>query len=66
MKRKIELLEREPKAKKYIKKLISAKEFLNGIDRWCLWLVDVDPKELQTMPLVLERVKKVKRCENKV
>src|SRR3990170_3069783 len=54
------LLKNEPLSKKYIRRLISAKEFLNGIDRWCLWLVNVDPAELKMMPMVMERVKKVK------
>jgi hypothetical protein len=58
-KEKEELIEAEPRAKKYVKRLISAKEFLNGIDRWCLWLVNTGPTELKTMPLVIERVKKV-------
>ncbi len=57
---KEDLLKKEPLAKKFIKRLISAKEFLNGIDRWCIWLVDIEPVELQAMPLVIERVKKVK------
>lgn len=51
----------EPTSKKYIKPLISAREFLNGQKRWCLWLVDVKPEEFKTMPLVLERVKAVKK-----
>ena len=57
---KNQLILNEPKTEKYIKPLISAKEFLNSEKRWCLWLVDVSPSELQTMPLVLERIKKVK------
>jgi type I restriction-modification system DNA methylase subunit len=51
---------KEPKAKKFIKPLISAYEFLNGEKRWCLWLVDAKPEELKELPLVLERIKKVK------
>ena len=47
---------KEPNAQKYIKKLIGAAEFINGKDRWCLWLVDVSPAELRKMPLVMERV----------
>jgi len=54
------LIKKEPLSEKYIKRLISAKEFLNGIDRWCLWLVDIEPSELQKMPLIMERVKRVK------
>lgn len=55
-----EFLKKEPKAEKFIKPLISAKEFLNGEKRWCLWLVDSKPEELKEMPLVLNRIKKVK------
>jgi len=50
----------EPKAKKYILPLISAREFLNHKNRWCLWLEDITPKELKEMPLILDRVQKVK------
>ncbi|MBC7523724.1 MAG: class I SAM-dependent DNA methyltransferase, partial [Flavobacterium sp.] len=55
-----EFLKNEPKAKKFIKPLISAKEFLNGQTRWCLWLIDAKPEELKDMPFVMERIKKVK------
>lgn len=50
----------EPKAEKYIKPLISAKEYLNGKNRWCLWLKNCPPNELSSMPHVLERVNNVK------
>lgn len=50
----------EPQARQYIKKLIGAKEFINNIDRYCLWLKDVSPSELRNMPRVMERVKAVR------
>jgi hypothetical protein len=43
-----------------LKPLISAREFLNGERRWCLWLVDVSPAEIKMMPKVMERVRKVR------
>jgi len=55
-----DFIAREPNAKKYIKKLIGAKEFITGTHRYCLWLVGVSPKELQKMPLVMERIRKVR------
>lgn len=55
-----DFLSKEPKAKKFIKPLISAYEFLNGEKRWCLWLVDAKPEEIKELPLVLDRIKKVK------
>jgi len=56
---KDEFVENEPKAKKWIKELISAHEFLNGKKRYCLWLEDISDEELNEMPLVKERVNNV-------
>jgi len=58
---KKELLVAEPDATKYIRPLISAKEFLGGSERWCLWLEDISPPELKGMPSVLNRVENVKQ-----
>ncbi|MDD6489311.1 MAG: N-6 DNA methylase, partial [Clostridia bacterium] len=55
-----DFLKKEPKAKKYIKQLVGAKEFINNKKRWCLWLVGVSPAELRKMPYVMQRVEKVK------
>ena len=57
---KVEFVLKEHKADKFIHPLISAKEFLNGELRWCLWLVNAMPNELREMPLVIDRIKKVK------
>jgi len=54
-------LDEEPKARKYIKPLLSAYEFLNGENRWCLWLLGADPAELKNMPKVLKQIEIVKR-----
>lgn len=55
-----DFIAREPNAKPYIKKLVGAREFINNQKRWCLWLVGVGPAELRKMPLVMERVKRVR------
>jgi len=54
------LVTNEPKAKKWIKLLIGADEFINNQKRYCLWLVDCPPDELRKMPLVMERVNRVR------
>ena len=51
-----EFLKKEPKAQKYIKKLIGSEEFINNKKRWCLWLVDANPAELLKMPEIMKRV----------
>ena len=58
-KEKDDFLKIEPDAVKYIKPLISAKEFLNNERRWCLWLVGAEPKDLRTMPELMARVASV-------
>ena len=62
---KNEFVAKEPKSEKFFKPLISAYEFLNGHNRWCLWLQDINPTELKSLPLVLERVQKVKAIREK-
>ena len=58
---KNEFLLKEPEAEKFIKPLISAYEFLNGGNRWCLWLVDAEPNEIKKMPEILKRVELVRK-----
>ncbi len=55
-----DLLEREPQAEQWIKKVLGATEFLNAKERWCLWLIDAAPDELIAMPLVSNRINAVK------
>jgi hypothetical protein len=58
---KTALLTKEPKAEKWLKPCLGADEFLNGKERWCLWLIGIAPNELRAMPEVLKRVEQVKQ-----
>lgn len=60
-----ELIAAEPRAEKWIRKFSMGAEFINGRDRYCLWLVDITPSELQSMPAVMERVKAVREMRLK-
>ena len=51
-----EFIKKEPDAKRFVKKLIGAQEFINRKDRYCLWLVGATPAELKRMPLVMRRI----------
>ena len=55
-----EFIRREPRAKKYIRRLIGSEEFIHNKPRYCLWLVDCPPEEIRRMKPVYERVKKCK------
>lgn len=58
---KIEFVKNEPKSEKYFRPFMGSDDYINGHIRWCLWLVECSPKELREMPLVLDRVEKVKQ-----
>ena len=57
---KNDFLKKEPDAKLFFKPFISAHEFINNKERWCLWLNEIDPSKLKKMKLVLERLQNVK------
>lgn len=59
------LLKQEPQAAPWIKKVLGADEFLNGQERWCLWLVGINITELQSMQHVYTRVQKVAEMRRK-
>jgi len=52
------LLDKFPDAKKFIKNLVGAEEFLHNKKRFCLWLVDATPAEIKKIPPIYERIKK--------
>lgn len=58
---KNELIQSEPQASSVIRPFISAREFLNNEKRWVIWLVDVDPALLGTMPQIMQRVNNVRK-----
>lgn len=58
-KEKETFINKEPQSEKWFKKLISAREHLNGRDRWCLWLEDISNEELNNLPRVKDIVGEV-------
>lgn len=59
-KEKADFISKEPQSEKYFKRFMMGKEFINNIERWCLWIPDISPKELKSCPEILKRVKAVK------
>ena len=53
-------IQKERNATPFIKPLLGADEFLSSKKRWCLWLVDANPAELQKLLSIMERIQKVK------
>ena len=40
----------EPEAAPLFRRWVGSKEFINGIERWCLWLGDCPPHQLRQLP----------------
>ena len=57
---KNEFLVKEPLSEKYMRRFVGSDDYINGKQRWCLWLVDASPKELRSMPLVMQRINRVR------
>ena len=55
------LLSTEPDASAFIRPFVGSAEFINGIERWCLWLVGINAAKLRAMPDVIKRVAAVKQ-----
>ena len=58
----IDFVKKEPKSEKYIRPLVGGTEYINNKKRFCLWLVDASPKELRSMPLVMERIERCRQA----
>lgn len=58
---KEDLLVKEPSAEKWIRPYSMGVEFIKNTPRYCLWLVDIKPNELQQMPLIKKRVSDCKK-----
>ncbi|MFZ4796578.1 MAG: class I SAM-dependent DNA methyltransferase [Bacteroidia bacterium] len=54
------LIEQDSNSKKYIKKLTGSKEFINDIERWCIWIENGDVKEASQIKFIKGRIEKVK------
>ncbi len=50
----------EPKSRRFVRPLLTAKEYLHGIQRWCLWLPDATPAEIRSLPEIRRRVEAVR------
>jgi hypothetical protein len=59
------LVQKYPEAEKFIKPFLMAKEFLNNIPRFCIWLKDVQLNEIKRYQDIYERIQKVKAFREK-
>lgn len=62
---KNEFIQKEPLSQKYFRQVMGAKEFINNIPRFALWLEDVNPAELRQMKFVLQIIEDIKKIREK-
>lgn len=55
------LLEKYPDSRRFLKRLIGSKEFINDIARWCIWIDDEHLSDAMNIDFIKERVNKVKQ-----
>ena len=62
---KFKLIDNDANAAKWIRKLLGAAEFLNGKERWCLWLIDETEETLRYNDDISERLKAIRELRIK-
>ena len=55
-----EFIAREPLSKQYFRPWLGAREFINRIPKYCLWLGNCSPNDLRKMPECMKRVQAVR------
>ena len=55
-----DFIKKDSGSEKYIRPFVGAVELLHKKNRWCLWLKGVSPSELNSHPLILDRISKCK------
>ena len=49
-----------PDAEDLIRPFLGSKEFINGLERYCLWLENANPKIIKQSTLILERIESIR------
>ena len=62
---KSHFLLKEPDAARWFRPYYCAEDFIHGESRWCLWLKEIAPHELQALPEVKRRVEGVRDFRSK-
>ena len=61
---KEQIVSKYPETVKLFRRFVGATEFLHNKERWCLWLVGVSPKVINSIPPIFEAVSKVKKMRS--
>ncbi len=59
---KTDLIGKYPTANEFLKRYISADDYINNKFRYCLWLKGISPAKYRNIPIIMERLEKVAEC----
>lgn len=51
----------DPIAVRYLRRFVGARELIHDLPRWCLWLVDASPTDIESSPVLRDRVAAVRK-----
>ncbi|MBE5805693.1 MAG: class I SAM-dependent DNA methyltransferase [Clostridiales bacterium] len=60
-----DFINKYPEMKPYIRKFLGAREFINNIPRYCLWLYNVEPSKYRNNKEVMRRIENVSEFRSK-
>ncbi|MBI2433301.1 MAG: class I SAM-dependent DNA methyltransferase [Candidatus Hydrogenedentes bacterium] len=55
-----ELLKEVPEARGFIRPFLGSEEFINGLERWCLWLHETPPDKYRHIKPIMRRIEQVR------
>jgi hypothetical protein len=59
-----DLLKHHPEAKAFVRRYSGAKEFIQGVERWCLWITDENLPLAQSIAPITDRISKVRHVRS--
>ncbi len=59
------IIQADSRTAAYIKRLVSADEFLNGKERWCFWLYGKKPEDFVDIPEINDRINNLRKIRTK-
>lgn len=62
---KEDFIAKEPFSERFFKRIYGSEEFINGKERWCLWLNGYQVSDFDNYPLIKDRIEKVRAVREK-
>lgn len=56
-----ELIRRAPEASRFIRRIYGSKEYLHGLDRYCIWVAEANVNEAMSIVPIAERIERTRK-----